>query len=227
MVLPCSGQRGHSAEGVRGLPGASGIRVHTARSHWPAATAPPGEEEEPSPHDHDNAPGGGHRPTGPRPGAATRRRRADRCTRGYIRGGCCDGPGRRPGGRASSGRRASGSRRTSLGLPAPPVVVLTSDCLAVTRHTGQTVVGGAAEFARLVAGSLVTERMTPSRSRRGERRRCGHGTRRRSTQHQPRERGHQPRRSHHDGEPAELLHYRPVNASRLVQGCPLGSQAIR
>jgi hypothetical protein len=45
----------------------------------------------------------------------------------------------------------SGSDARSGRLPAPAVVVLAGDCLAVAGHTGSTVVGSAAVFARLVA----------------------------------------------------------------------------
>src|ERR1700722_6532120 len=49
----------------------------------------------------------------------------------------------------------SGSYARSGRFPAPAVIVLAGDCLAVTCHTGNTVVSGAAEFAWLVALTRV------------------------------------------------------------------------
>ena len=148
-------------------------------SRWPAA-APPGEEDEPGPHDYEGAPSGGQRRTGPRPRAATRRRRARWCTRGCTRGGWCSGPGRDPGGRAGNGRRASGTRRIGKGRRANlcgccraggrsgggreranfPVrllspIGLTCDRRAVSSHPGHAQVSVRAELARVVAGSAA------------------------------------------------------------------------
>jgi hypothetical protein len=75
-------------------------------------------------------------------------------------------------GRGRARRPTPLAERSSGRFPAPAIIVFADNCFAVTRHSGHTAVIIAAIFTRLVASSLITERVTTCWRCRSRRRGC-------------------------------------------------------